>query len=171
MTTKRLVVIIMTTLFFIPAVFSFGIASAKSNFEVFPNKTYSDEICVSQTYQNTTYYFYPQDSTIFEEFYVESSNLTAQEHNQELCNRFYFSVSPTKSIDENNHTYYIYISDYDAGNVSFFGMAHKIEISSIYLDYKDPLFNLSTKFIVVFLSVFSTLGLLLYIIRNKKFNE
>jgi len=171
---KYFVILLGMTLFLIPSAFSFGISPASAEFNVISNKTYSDDFCIIDTYENKTYYLYGElkNAELFDYFTINQTNITAKETGEKLCVRYSFKIISPKAINENKTNYHIIVSGQDPSESSaVFGMKYKINVNSFSIDYKNPLFRLSINFISFFISIFAVLGLLLYIIRSKKLNE
>jgi len=173
MAFKQLVAI-LATFFLFQNVSAFGIDPGISNFDVIANKTYSQELCVIHTDPNTTYYFTVKDEIYqtFEMFNFTNNQVTATKKNQRLCTEYSFVFKSPKNINLNQSEYSVYasLSNPDNGGL-IVGMRHRLLIDSYSIDYKNALYQMSYKFVLFFVSIFSVSGLLLYIMKSKKINE
>lgn len=174
MTSKKLLVVFMATFFLFSNVYGYGITPGSKDFDVIANKTYSDDFCIIDTVKGQTYYLsYEPSPLLFEEFSTEFDSYTSSKNGEKICVDFSFIVKSPKNVDSDSHKIHIMVTKSDPDNPGFvkFGTAFRIDINSIEIGYKNALLELSYKFVLFFVSIFAMLGLLLYMIKNKKLNE
>jgi len=161
-------------LFQISQVYSFVLYTDGAElYKVIPNKTYKGEVCIGKLQPNFYYVFEPDinykvinNFTISEVFWNENNF-------DKYCNPFEFTANEYK-YDNSTIPSYISISEVkslDESKSITLKLRTLIKMDTESMTYKNLLLEMSSKFLLFFVSLFSIFGLLLYIIKSNKFNE
>lgn len=145
-------------------------------FTVIPNKTYSGDVCIRKhpgdtILENRTFiYEYAYVDTVIKEFYIEESAIVNLSKDEDYCHDYSFIADYYTNSTENTVTAAIIVSEKNDNSISI-GYSHRIVLDTESVSYRHALWNLSKKFSLVFVSIFSVLALLLYIFNKNKLNE
>lgn len=173
---KRIVIIFSILLIF-PAAYSYQLYDPYNDYTVLPDKTYNGEICIRYPELGDSFtYSYDINYDIISEINIKEDPFIYNSTNQLLtgniiCNEFNFTVNNYKTSLNDTFIQKIQVTNTEQeGNIKIV-YSKRLTIDASNIDYKDLLFNMSKKFILVFISIYAVFASILYIIKSKKFNE
>ena len=169
--------IIFSILLIFPAAYSYQLYDPYTDYTVLPDKTYKGEICIRYPELGDSFtYTYDINYDIISEINIKEDPFIYNSTNQLLtgniiCNEFNFTVNNYKTSLNDTFIQKIQVTNTEQeGNIKI-AYSKRLTIDASNLDYKDLLFNMSKKFILVFISIYAVFASILYIIKSKKFNE
>jgi len=141
-------------------------------YRIIPNKTYKGEVCIGDLQPNYYYLFKPTinykiiNNFTMSEVFLNNNNL------DKYCNSFEFTANEYK-YDNSTIPSFITVREVkslDENSGMALQLRTNIRMDTESMTYKNLLLEMSSKFLLFFVSLFSIFGLLLYIIKSKKFN-
>tara|TARA_B100000902_G_scaffold172912_1_gene166979 strand:- start:2149 stop:2670 length:522 start_codon:yes stop_codon:yes gene_type:complete len=160
--------IIIIPFLFLPA-HSYYLVEGLDEFIVIPNKTYTGDICIGEPTTNSSYNFFVSElnTNIFSEFYFDKDSIFVNEKTDILCNNYHFKTLEYKHEKTDSIIQRVYVEESDANkNFIYRNYAHNIKLDASSITYQNALYQLSWKFILVFVSIYALFTTLLYIIKN-----